>query len=44
MMNQDGWMGSGMNGWMGGGTWIWPVVCVLLVVFLVVAIAKLSKK
>jgi hypothetical protein len=45
MMNQsDGWMGSGMSGWMGGGTWIWPVVCVLLVVLLVVAITKLSKK
>jgi hypothetical protein len=44
MMNQDGWMGSGMSGWMGGGTWIWPVICVLLVVLIVVAIAKLYKK
>jgi hypothetical protein len=41
MMNHtDGWM----SGWMGGGIWIWAVIGVLVVVLLVVAIAKLSKK
>jgi uncharacterized membrane protein len=40
MMNQtDGWMG----GW-GGGMWIWTVIGALVVVLLVVAINKLSKK
>ncbi len=33
-----------MNGWMGGGMWIWTVIGVLIVVLLVVAINKLSKK
>jgi hypothetical protein len=33
-----------MSGWMGGGTWIWPVIGILLVVLLVVAINKLSRK
>ena len=32
------------NGWMGGGMWIWMAIGVLLVVLLVVAIGKLSKK
>ena len=41
MMNQtDGWM----SGWAGSGMWIWTVIGVLVVVLLVVAIAKLSKK
>jgi len=41
MMNQtDGWM----SGWMGGGMWIWPVMGVLVVVLLVFAIIKVSKK
>ena len=40
MMNQtNGWMG----GWAGGGMWVWTVIGVL-VVLLVVAINKLSKK
>ena len=40
MMNQTGWMG----GWAGGGMWVLTVVGVLVVVLLVVAINKLSKK
>lgn len=41
MMNHtDG----GMNGWTGGGMWIWTVVGTLVVVLLVVAIMKMSKK
>ncbi len=41
MMNQtDGWMG----GWAGGEMWVWTVVGILVVVLLVVAINKLSKK
>jgi uncharacterized membrane protein len=41
MMNHaDGWMG----GWAGGGMWIWTVIGVAVVVLLVVAISKLSKK
>ena len=41
MMNHaDGWMG----GWTGGEMWIWPVIGVLVVVFLVVAITKMAKK
>ena len=41
MMNQTNeWMG----GWSGGGMWIWAVIGVALVVLLVVAIGKLSKK
>jgi hypothetical protein len=31
-------------GWMGGGMWLWTVIGVLLVVLLVVAIGKLSRK
>ena len=37
MMNHTG-------GWMGGGMWLWTVIGVLVVVLLVVAIIKLSKK
>jgi len=37
-------MMNNSNGWMGGGMWIWPVVCVLVVILLVVAILKLTKK
>lgn len=33
-----------MNGWSGGGMWIWAVIGVLVVVFLVVAIMKMSNK
>ncbi len=33
-----------MNGWMSGGMWLWTVIGLLLVVFLVVAINKISKK
>jgi hypothetical protein len=41
MMNHsDGWM----HGWSGGGMWLWPVICVLVVVLLIVAIVKLAKK
>ena len=32
------------NGWMGGSMWIWAVLGTLLVVLLVVAINKVSKK
>ena len=33
-----------MDGWMsGGGMWIWTVIGVLVVVFLVVAISKMSR-
>ena len=32
------------DGWMGGGMWIWTVIGVLVVVLLVVAINKQSKK
>ena len=37
MMNQT-------NGGMGGGMWFWGVVSVLVVIMLVVAIGKLSRK
>ncbi len=40
MNHTDGWMG----GWSGGGMWLWTVIGVLVVVLLVVAISKLSKK
>jgi hypothetical protein len=41
MMNHaDGWM----NGWMGGGAWIWLVICALMLVVLVVALNRRSKK
>lgn len=33
-----------MNGWMGGGMVLWTVIGVLVVVLLVVAINKLTKK
>jgi hypothetical protein len=33
-----------MRGWMGGGMWVWTVIGVLVVVLLVVAINRLSKK
>ncbi len=39
MMNDHGWLGMG-----GGGTWLWGVIGVLVVVLLVVAISKLSRK
>jgi uncharacterized membrane protein len=37
MMNQTG-------GWLGGGTWILPVLGVVMVVLLVVVIIKLTRK
>jgi uncharacterized membrane protein len=41
MMNHtNGWM----SGWAGGGMWLWAVIGVAVVVLLVVAIGKLSKK
>jgi len=40
MNHTDGWMG----GWSGGGMWLWTVIGVMVVVLLVVAISKLSKK
>jgi uncharacterized membrane protein len=43
MNYMNGWM-NGAHGWMGGGMWLWTVIGVLLVVFLVVAISKLSKQ
>jgi len=33
-----------MGGWMGGGMWIWTVIGVLVVVLLVVAIGRATKK
>ena len=33
-----------MGGWSGGGMWLWPVIGLAVVVLLVVAIIKLSKK
>jgi len=41
MMNDNnGWM----HGWTGGGMWLWPVIGLLVVVLLVVAIMKMSRK
>jgi len=40
MNHTNGWM----NGRMGGGMWVWTVLGVVVVVLLVVAIGKLSKK
>ena len=41
MMNQtNGWM-SGLSG---GGMWLWTIIGVAVVVLLVVAVGKLSKK
>jgi hypothetical protein len=38
-------MMNGMSGWMGGSAmWIWGVIGVLMVVLLVVAIGKMSKR
>jgi hypothetical protein len=34
----------GGAGWMGGGMWIWTMIAVLVVVLLVVAINKVSRK
>jgi hypothetical protein len=33
-----------LTGWMGGGGWLWTVIGILVVVLLVVAINRLSKK
>ena len=41
MMNHtDGWM----SGWTGEGMWLWTVIGVMVVVLLVVAVTKLSKR
>lgn len=37
MNHNDGWMS-------GGGMWIWAVIAVLVIVLLVVAISRISKK
>lgn len=42
--NERGFMMNHMAGWMGGGMWIWTVIGVLVVVLLVVAINKVSRK
>jgi len=44
MNHTDGWMGGWMGGWAGGGMWLWTVIGVQVVVLLVVAISKLSRK
>jgi uncharacterized membrane protein len=41
MMNHSG---GWMNGGSGGGMWLWPVIGMLVVILLVVAIFKMSKK
>ncbi len=41
MMNQHN---GPMTGWMGGGMWIWAAIGTLLVVLLVLAITKISRK
>ena len=33
-----------MNGWSSGGMWLWTVIGVLIVVLLIVAFIRLSKK
>ena len=33
-----------MSGWLGGGMWFWTVIGVLLIVLVVVAIIRISKK
>ena len=33
-----------MNGWLGGGIWLWTVIGVLLIVLLIVAINRFSRK
>ena len=33
-----------MNGWSSGGMWLWMVIGVLIVVLLIVAFIRLSKK
>jgi len=42
--NERNSMMNHMDGWMGGGMWIWTVIGVLVVVLLVVAINKVSRK
>lgn len=44
MHHTDGWMRGWMSGWMGVGMWGWTVIGLLVVVLLVVAINRLSKK
>ncbi len=46
MNHNDGWMNgwNGSHGWADGGMGIWAVVGILMIVLLVVAIIKLSKK
>ncbi len=33
-----------MNGWLGGGMWLWTVIGLLLIVLLIVAINRFSRK
>lgn len=40
MNHTNGWM----NGWMGGGMWLWTVFGLVIVVLLVVAISKRTRK
>ena len=40
MNHTDGWM----DGWTAGGMWIWTVIGVMVVVLLVVAVTKLSRR
>jgi uncharacterized membrane protein len=40
MNHADGWMG----GWMGGGMWLWTVIALVVVVLLIFAINKMTKK
>ena len=42
--NERNFMMNHMDGWMGGGMWLWTVIGVLVVVLLVVAINKVSRK
>jgi len=46
MSHNDGWMNgwNTSNGWAGGGMWIWTAIGILMIVLLIVAIIKLSKK
>ncbi len=39
MMNHGNWYGMG-----GAGTWVWPLIAVLVIVLLVVLIGRAAKK
>ena len=40
----DDLMMIGGYGWMGGGMWIWTVTAIVVVIFLVFIVGKLSKQ